>query len=76
MVPESEPATQTQQSEVATQPLATQPLATQPIAIQPLATQPVATQPLATQPVADVVGDSEDLNFLDEFNESFTEVIS
>ena len=71
MVPESEPATQTQQSEVATQPVATQPLATQPIAIQPLATQPVATQPLA-----DVVGDSEDLNFLDEFNESFTEVIS
>ena len=61
MVPESEPATQTQQSEVAT---------------QPVATQPVATQPVATQPLADVVGDSEDLNFLDEFNESFTEVIS
>ena len=76
MVPESEPATQTQQSEVATQPVATQPVATQPLATQPVATQPLATQPVATQPLADVVGDSEDLNFLDEFNESFTEVIS
>ena len=74
MVPESEesePATQTQQSEAATQPLATL-----PVASQLLATQPVASQLLATQPHADVVGESEDLNFLDEFNESFTEVIS